>query len=101
MTILSVKNIPRKFVSPVLIQGLVLHPEGVLSEGVKHVVAHRRQRVLDGLEVHHLPRHLFTAAEQPSKQFRQGGNKEADMSDRHSYSVYTYNEQLQYYYGGT
>lgn len=43
---------------PVLVEGVVFNPEGVLSKGVEDVVAHRRHWVLGRLEVHHLLRHL-------------------------------------------
>ena len=45
-------------VAPVFIEGVVLHPEGILAKGVEDVVAHRRHRIFDGLQVHHLFRHL-------------------------------------------
>lgn len=44
--------------SPVLVEGLVLDSKGILPKGVEDVVAHRRHRILDRLQVHHPPRHL-------------------------------------------
>lgn len=57
-------------VAPVLVEDVVLHTEGVLSEGVEHVVAHRRHGVLPRLQVHHLPRYL-----------KKSGDKNVDGAD--------------------
>lgn len=55
---------PRGTTSPVLVQGFLLDSEGILPQGVKHVVTHRRHGILPCFEIHHDVRHLRVVREE-------------------------------------